>query len=570
MLRELIVRRLAVIEDVQVAFGPGLNVLSGETGAGKSILVTAIGLALGWRASGDLIRTGCDDAEVTAFFDEITAEAAAVLRELEIPADGAIRVRRWIQAAGRNRVTINDANVPLAGLRRLGETLLNLYGQHEAQGLMRPETHLWYLDDYAGLTADRRRFAENVGRWKELDSRLDDLRRREAEREARLDYLRFVIDEIDAAQAKPGEDEELAARIRVLANAENLLRLAREISDALYDRETGSVAETTGRLRRDAETRVELDARLRPIADGLGEMVALAEDVAAQSRDYAEGLEFEPDRLAAWEERLQALRDLKKKYGGSLDAVAEHRAAAAAERAALTRLAGDIQSLEKELAALTATLRTAAAALTAAREKAAKKMENETERELADLDMPGTRFVLAIEPLSAGGLPLGELRVDETGGDLVEFLISPNVGELPRPLARIASGGELSRIMLAIKRVLSRHFPVPTLIFDEIDAGVGGAQAERLGRKLREVAGAHQVLCITHLPQIAALADRHYRVTKAVHKGRTHTEIAALEKADRLAELSRMLGGETITDATRAAAADLLANASSARRQARQ
>ena len=570
MLRELIVRRLAVIEDVQVAFGPGLNVLSGETGAGKSILVTAIGLALGWRASGDLIRTGCDDAEVTAIFDEITGEASAALRELAISADGIIRVQRQIQAAGRNRVTINDANVPLAGLRRLGEALLNLYGQHEAQGLMRPETHLLYLDDYAGLTADRRRFAENVGRWKELDARLTELRRREAEREARLDYLRFVIDEIDAAQVKPGEDEELAARIRVLANAESLLRLAREISDALYDRETGSVAETTGRLRRDAETKVELDDRLRPIADGLGELVALAEDVAAQSRDYAEGLEFEPERLAAWEERLQVLRDLKKKYGGSLAAVAEHRAAAAAERAALTRLAGDIQSLETELAALTGTLRAAAAALTAAREKAAKKMEKETERELADLDMPGTRFVLAIEPLSAGGLPLGDLRVDETGGDLVEFLISPNVGELPRPLARIASGGELSRIMLAIKRVLSKHFPVPTLIFDEIDAGVGGAQAERLGRKLREVAEAHQVLCITHLPQIAALADRHYRVTKAVHKGRTHTEIAALEKADRLAELSRMLGGETITAATRAAAADLLANASTARRQARQ
>jgi DNA repair protein RecN (Recombination protein N) len=570
MLRELQVRRLAVIDDLRVEFGPGLNVLSGETGAGKSILVTAIGLALGWRAAADMIRTGCDDAEVVAVFDNPGGETAAALRELEIAPAAEIRVERFIQSAGRNRVAINGAAAPLAGLRRVGETLLNLYGQHEAQGLMRPESHLHVLDEYAGLGADRERVGELARALKAADARLAELRRKEAERDARLGYLRYLMQEIDAAAFADGEDEQLAIRVKALANAEHLLQLAHRLSDELYDRETGSLAEIAGELRREVEARLDVDPRLAPIAAGLQEMAALADDLASRGRDYAEELEFDPARLAQLEDRLQALRELKKKYGGSLAEVRRTRAAAETEAAALEQLAGDIQGAGAERLRLVAALGQAAAKLTEARRAASGKMAREVERELADLDMAGTKFVAPVEPLAAGGVEIDGRRIDETGADQIEFLISANVGELPRALARIASGGELSRLMLAIKRVLSRHFPVPTLIFDEIDAGVGGAQAERLGRKLQETGRDHQVLCITHLPQIAALADAHYLVAKTIRKGRTVAAATPLDEPERVEELARMLGGETVTAAAREAARALLFSAAGAARPARQ
>ncbi len=558
MLRKLIVRRLAVIEDVQVEFADGLNVLSGETGAGKSILVTAIGLALGWRATSDLIRTGCDDAEVVAEFEAAGEEARSVLAELGIEAGEKFQVRRIIQAAGRNRVLVAGKETTLATLRRFGETMLNLYGQHEAQGLMRPESHLLYLDEYAGLAADRQGVANLVASLKEVVAALARLEKQEAEREARLGYLRFVSDEITAANVQPGEDEELENRIKVLANAESLIHTGRLICDVLYDRDEGSVAEEAGELLREVAGKVDLDSRLADLRQGLEELVALAEDLAARGRDYGESLEFDPAQLAELEDRLHLLRDLKKKYGGTLAEVLAAKENAEREIADLDKLTTDIQALATERQKVREQLTAAATGLSRARAKAAKKMEREVVAELGDLDMPGTRFVVSIEPLVAGGVELGELRVDDTGADQVEFLISPNVGELPRPLVRIASGGELSRIMLAIKRVLSRHFPVPTLIFDEIDAGVGGAQAERLGRKLCEVAGEHQVLCITHLPQIAAQADHHFLVLKTTEKGRTRTYVKPLSPEERVEEVARMLGGETITAEARANAEALL------------
>jgi len=559
MLRELYVRRLAVIEDLHVSFGPGLNVLTGETGAGKSILVTAIGLALGWRATADLIRTGCADAEVDAHFELNGEQIPAVMTELSITPAPEVLVRRVIQETGRNRVFINETPVTLAGLRSLGESLLNLYGQHEAQGLMRPEMHLELLDAYAGATGERRRLADLVAEYKRLDARTKELTKKEAEREARAGYLRFVISEIAAANIKEGEDEEVAQRLKVLNNAEALSLLAYEVTQLLNDQE-GSVAELAGTLRRKVGDKINLDERLAPLERALGELLDVTEDAATQARDYAGNLERDPSLRDRLEERLEALTDLKKKHGGTLTAVLRTKVDAEQELAALEQLSGEIEKTRRELEKAAAALLETANRLTSIRKKAAKKMEKEVEKELGDLDMPGTRFQAPVNRLSVGGIELGELHIDETGADQVEFLISPNVGEEPRSLIRIASGGELSRIMLAIKRVLSRHFPVPTLIFDEIDAGVGGAQAQRLGRKLREVAQEHQVLCITHLPQIAALADRHYVVTKQVQSGRTYTEVTLLDKKGQVEELARMLGGEQITDAARAAARDLLKN----------
>lgn len=547
MLRELTVRRLAVIEDLHVVFGAGLNVLTGETGAGKSILVTAIGLALGWRATGEMIRTGCKSAEVDALF---TGDGDKAQERLA--------VSRVIQEAGRNRVQINDRTVNVADLRELGEKLLNLYGQHEAQGLMRPEMHRDLLDAYAGLRGQRGEVAARHESVRDLRHRRADLERKEKDRDARSSYLRFVIAEIGAADPREGEDEELAAQRKVLLNAEALIRLAQEVSEILYDQDEGAVAETVGELLRRVEDKADLDERLAPIVAGLTELAAVAGDVAAQSRDYGESLEHDPTLLTKIEERYDALYELKNKYGGSLAAVRQTYADAERELVALEQLGDELTGITQQLRQAESGLAAAADKLSRARAKAAKKMEREVESELGELDMQGTRFVTPVEPLTAGGIELNGKRIDETGADQIEFLISPNVGELPRSLARIASGGELSRIMLAIKRVLSRHFPVPTLIFDEIDAGVGGAQAERLGRKLQEVAREHQVLCITHLPQIAALADRHYLVSKRVEKGRTRTEVSLLSAQKRIEELARMLGGETVSAAARAAAEELL------------
>ncbi|MHA1569565.1 MAG: DNA repair protein RecN [Alphaproteobacteria bacterium] len=569
MLRDLYVRRLAVIEDLHVSFGPGLNVLTGETGAGKSILVTAIGLALGWRATAEMIRTGCRDAEIQAELEANSAKVKELLDELNLPVETSAQIRRLIQSTGRNKVEINERQVNLGDLRRLGETLINLYGQHEAQGLMRPEVHLELLDAYAGLLPEREKVAGLFVELKELSTRLRSLERQEAEREARQSYLRFVVEEIDGAKIKPGEDEELQAQRKVLAHAEALDHLAREVGEVLHERD-GAVAEQAGVLLQRLEAKLELDPRLAPMVEGLRALVAAAEDVAMQCREYADGLDHDPRLLGEIEGRLEALRGLKKKYGGSLASVLETREKAEQELATLERLTDEIETAQKSRDRTAAELAATAKALSAARKKATKKMEKEVERELADLDMAGTKFLTPVEPLIGGGVELDGLRIDETGADQVEFLISPNIGESPRPLARIASGGELSRIMLAIKHVLSRHFPVPTLIFDEVDAGVGGAQAERLGRKLREVAREHQVLCITHLPQIAALADRHYAVRKTVDKGRTHTRVELLGEETRVEELARMLGGEKITAAAREAARALLADGSSASRQARQ
>jgi len=547
MLRELTVRRLAVIEDLHIDFGPGLNVLTGETGAGKSILVTAIGLALGWRATAEMIRTGCKSAEVDARFSVNGDQQPEQLA-----------VSRVIQDAGRNRVTINERNVNVADLRELGERLLNLYGQHEAQGLMRPEMHRDLLDAYAGLRQAREDLADRFNAVCELRRRRAELARKEKDREARSGYLRFLIAEIAAAAPREGEDEELAAQRKVLLNAETLMRLALEVCEALYDRDEGAVAEIVGAVLRRVEDKADLDERLAPIAAGLTDLANIAGAVAAQCRDYSESLDHDPTLLAKIEERYDALYELKKKYGGSLAAVQRTLIDAQSELDTLERLDNELSDLALSLKTAEDKLAAAAETLSRARAKAAKKMEREVENELGDLDMPGTRFVAPVEPLAAGGIELGGMRIDETGADQIEFLISPNVGELPRALARIASGGELSRIMLAIKRVLSRHFPVPTLIFDEVDAGVGGAQVERLGRKLQEVAREHQVLCITHLPQIAALADRHYLVSKRVEKGRTRTEVTLLSKTERVEELARMLGGEKISAAARAAAEELL------------
>jgi DNA repair protein RecN (Recombination protein N) len=321
---------------------------------------------------------------------------------------------------------------------------------------------------------------------------------------------------------------------------------------------------------RQVEAKLELDPRLAHAAESLRELVAIAEDANRWVRDYGESLEHDPSLLAEIDERLNLLRDLKKKYGGSLDAVLATADASARELSTLENLSREIAEAEAARERVRDDLLTAAKKLTAARKKAAAKMEKEVERELADLDMAGTRFVTPVEPLEEGGVLFDAVRLDAAGADRVEFLLSPNVGEHPRPLVRIASGGELSRVMLAIKRVLSRHFPVPTLVFDEVDAGVGGAQAERLGRKLQEVAAEHQVLCITHLPQIAALADRHYVVRKGVSEGRTHTTIDLLDEPGRIEELARMLGGEQITDAARAAARALRTGGRRPSRQPRQ
>ncbi|MCB9490159.1 MAG: DNA repair protein RecN [Deltaproteobacteria bacterium] len=559
MLLELTVRRLAIIDDVTVTLSGGLNVLTGETGAGKSILVGALQLALGERASADAIRHGAETAEVEAIFDVGDMEALrAELAEEELLDGRLLMVRRVLSANGRHRVFIGGRSMPLARLAEIGERLVSIYGQHESRGLLRPETHLEILDAAAGLTKDTEAHAELFASVQALRRELSALEKRQADAAAREDYLRFVLDEIDEAELSPGEEDELVDRRRVMAASEKLAAIAEQIASAVYE-DDGSIAEAAGNLSRRAEEAAGIDKNFREVADAVESLVVTAEEVGRSARSYRESLELDPEELERLDARLDLIRKLTKKYGGSVDAVLKTADDARAELGGLSDLGSDIKRVSKDLAAQSDALIAADKALEAARDKAAKAIAKSVSAELADLGMPKAQFAADFSPVPEGaGMDVDGVRLEGTGARRVEFLFSANPGEKPRQLARIASGGELSRIMLAIKNSMTKVADVPTLVFDEVDTGIGGAQAAIVGRKLAQVADRHQVLCITHLAQIAGMADRHMRVEKTVAKGRTATQVHELDDAAREQELARMMSGEVVTDASKAAAREMM------------
>ena len=566
MLSELRLKNLAVIEAVTVTLAPGLNALSGETGAGKSIVVDAILLIMGARAQPDLIRTGADSAVIEAVFElEPGSPAIAVLEEAGHPiSDGVLIIKREIARGGRHRVFVNDAPATVALLERLGETLIELHGQHEHQRLMEAGRQLDLLDRYAGTEEARERVAGLVGEW---EAARDELRRiaeetREGQRQE--DLLRFQLSEIDAVRLREGEEEELRAERRRLQHSERIAAGLAEITALLYDDERSAAV----RLRRAGTLLRELagyDPDLGAPAEALGEAEAYLEEVIGRTRALRDRAPFEPERLAAIDERLDAITRLKRKYGETAEAVAAYRAQVATTLDRLERHDEVVAELQGGVTRAGEAAARAAIELADVRTTAAGRLEREVQKELRGLGMEQARFRLGIRREAAGAADLAagpaRWRVGRRGVDHVEMMFSANPGEDLRPLAKVVSGGELSRTMLAVRAVLSAAGEVPTMVFDEVDTGIGGRVAEVVGQKLGQIARGRQVLCVTHLAPIAVYADHHLRVEKTASRTATRTTVTALDGATRVEELARMLGGERVTDATRRAAREMLREA---------
>ena len=551
MLRFLRIQHLAVIDSVEVEFDPGLNVLTGETGAGKSILVEAVGLLLGGRASGDLVRTGEDLATIEAIFENGGEE---------------LLVRREITAQGRSRAFINGALATAGALKDLSTRLIELHGQHEHQTLLDPATHLGVLDGFGALDP---LIAPTAAAFEAMRAKQDEIERLRAatrDRDARVDLITFQLGELDRAALKdPGEDVDLIALRQILASAERVERLCAESYASLYENDDAILGVLGAVWRRVAEL-AALEPKFQPYVDARDGIKSQLEDLAGFLRSYADGIEASPARLQQIEERLVLLERLKRKHGPTLADVVARRDALRRELADLEGGDDRLATLEREHAAARSAYLSAAQTLSSARQRTAKAFAKALVQLLRDLAMEQTRF----EVRFADGPPV-EAAWSARGIDAGEFFVSPNPGEDLRPLVRIVSGGELSRVMLAIKTLTatSRHgfsdasdrppsTSAPGLIFDEVDAGIGGRVADVVGRKLRALGSAFQVLCITHLPQIAACADTHFQIEKRVDGGRTRTTVQRLAVEGRVDELARMLGGEAITDGLRRSAREML------------
>jgi DNA repair protein RecN (Recombination protein N) len=567
MLRFLRIEHLAVIDAVQVEFEPGLNVLTGETGAGKSMLVEAVGLLMGGRASADLIRTGETQAQVQAEFDvaDLTVgtgndranvhradkAVGSPVHSEDLQVGPTLIVRRDINAQGRSRAFVNDTLVTAAALNDQTSPLVELHGQHEHQTLLDPQSHLHLLDEFAGLTATRQQVSDAFREWKRLQSEFDAFQMDEREKAARVDLLKFQVGELDKAKLRAGEDEELETTKRVLSSADKLQRLCTEAYAALYDSDEAALARLGTVWKRVAEL-AEVDPAFQTHLDARDAIKSQLEDLALTLRAYGENIDASPARLQQVEDRLALLERLKRKYGAAL-------AEMIATKDALARQLDALEHADERCAGLEADTRTAkdeflkrARALSRKRREAARQFGEKIQGLLGELAMGRTQFEVRFE------YEPSEAAWTESGIDVAECYLSANVGEDPRPLARIASGGELSRVMLAIRTLAAADAPGKTLIFDEIDAGIGGRVADVVGKKLRGIGESFQVLCITHLPQIAAAGHVHFHISKRVTNGRTHTSVVRLNETERVEEVARMIGGAAPTDAARAAARELL------------
>lgn len=553
MLKELNIKNFAIIDQLRVEFTAGLNVFTGETGAGKSIVVDALNLALGERASADLIRTGCLEAVVEAAFElngRGTADVTALLsgQGIEMNPGEDLIVRRVLSSAGKNKVYINGSLANLATLSALGASLADIHGQHEHQSLLSLERQMEMLDSFGGLGSLRDAFSHAYQRLQEVRKELGELEAGERDRAHREDMLRFQKNEVEAAMLKPGEDAELANEQKLLANSERIAGLSRAADEALYSADNSVLAGLKKAITGIKEI-AAIDNRLAPALELCEAGRAQIEEVAREVSAYADRVEFDPDRLEQIGDRLDLIQKLKKKYGNTIEEVIEFGAKASAGLERMERSTEEIERLKKEIQAVQSGLTASAQELTKKRAAAARELEKKIETELSHLGMTKTTFIVKItqEP---GDDTLDGHKLGPRGADRVEFLISPNPGEDPKSLVKIASGGELSRIMLALKTILVEGDNIPTLVFDEVDAGIGGAVAEEVGKKLKRIAVKRQVFCITHLPQIASMATSHYGVSKSVKKERTSTEVRLLEKKERADEIARMLGGKTITETT--------------------
>lgn len=560
MLRELSVQNLAVIEDVRVELDAGFCAWTGETGAGKSLLVGALGLLLGDRGSADLIRTGADELRVAGRFEFVReGQRAAAEAILNDTLDGnEIVVSRRLAASGRSTAYVNEQPVSIATLKKLGEMLVDVHGQRESHSLLQPAFQLELLDAFGKLDDLRAKYSSIAEKVRALRTRHRDLAEARLSRQRELALVRFERDELDAANLKPGEAIAIQKEREKLIHAQSLATFASGAANRLYD-DDGSVVETLGKLLKDAHHWAKYDERLADMAKRLEFLRPEVQDLAETFRDLGDRYEANPERLDEIERRLLFLKKLETKYGRTLDDLVAYRQTLDAKETALKRQEDDLASVEAELRPAFAELKAVGAKLSARRAKVAKALASETQAQLADLQMSRAKIdvELTAEPLGddplAGDLP-------SSGFDRLEILLTANPGEPARPLRKVASGGELSRTMLALKTVLAAHDPVRTLVvFDEIDANVGGRLGDVLGRKLAALGRTHQVLCVTHLPQVASCAESHWSIRKRTVGKRTTTTIVPLATdAERIEELSLMLRGDSRSETTRKEAAEML------------
>ncbi len=552
MLRSLRIKNYALVDQLEVEFQPGLNVITGATGAGKSIIVGAANLILGERASSEAVRTGFDTADIEAVF-ELSQDRA--LRELmnklgSIPQDDLLIVRREISSKGQSKCFINDRQVTLGSLKSVGDRIADLHGQHEHQSLLNVERHVEYLDHYGDFENDLLRLRETYVSLKMKQKELEKLKSAKMTDEEKRQLFGFQIQEIERANLSSGEEVKLNQEKKVLENAETLCELASGLYHQLHEPDM-SILDRLGALSKELKRGARIDSRLKEPAENLESSLITLQDAAGFLEQYRSRLEFDPDRLETIRERLNLLNTLKRKYDKSIEQILAHKEQIAKELRHIESKDEIIRDLEKEIRDVCEILRKRCVSLSEKRKTKSLQLSKKIQAALSALGMDKTRFQIRIarQEDEHGLVEIDGKRylADETGMDRVEFFVSPNPGEDLKPLAKIASGGEISRIMLALKSILAKTDRVDTMIFDEIDVGIGGEVASAVGKSLKDLASAHQVIVITHLQQIASQADDHFRVSKESIKGRTVTRIKRLEKEERVEEIARMISGERVS-----------------------
>jgi len=549
MLTEIHIKNFAIIEQLQVAFRPGFNVLTGETGAGKSIIIDAVGLLLGDRARPELIRSGADEATVEAIIDiSHCTDVKQRLVDEDFEVTDELLVRRIISRTGKNRVYLNGSLATLTQLQIVSTELMVIYGQHEQQQLQRSAAHLELLDRFSRTENELAAYGVAYAELNVLQERLAQLELAERDRAQRLDLLSFQARELEQAELQVGEDDELELERKRLQNSEKLATACSVGVTEIYESET-AICDRLATLAAEQDVLHDVDPLFAELAEAIRQAQFGLEDVASRLRDYAGQIVFDPQRLAEVEERLALLTSLKRKYAPTIKDLLSYQAAVETELAELSDVEASRDALLKKVADAEQRLRETAAVLSKKRQSGAESMQQAVMGELQELALERAKFEVRLEPVESS---------TAKGFERCAFYLSANPGEVPKPLNKIASGGELSRIMLAIRRAVPAGEAMTTAIFDEVDAGIGGVAATKVGEKLQKVAQGLQVLCVTHLPQVAAYADCHYRVEKHQESDRTRTDLVALDNEGRVREMARMLGGARITDRTLEHARELI------------
>ena len=555
MLSLLHIENIALIQSADIRFEPGFNVLTGETGAGKSIVIDSIGAVLGERTSRELIRTGAKSALVTAVFTQVPP--LPWLEENGFPTgEEELLLQRELQGDGRNVCRIDGKLVTVAQLRELGRQLLNIHGQHDGQQLLDPASHLGYLDQFGGCQPLLESYQEAYRKWHDIRREMDKLQMDEAERSRRVDTLNYQIQELERAQLKAGEDEELSARRTLLRSAGRLMEAVQSAEFALSgDEDRDGACSLIAQAEGEVQGVSSISPELGELSEKLTALRCAADDAADTLRDLSRSFDFSPGELDQVEERLDLLYRLRKKYGPTVEDMLDYLDRCRKELDQIQYADDTLARLEKNLKKAQKEAARRGEVLSQARREAAGALQARVQEELRQLDMPKVQFQTEFTPKG------GEAGMDETGLDEVQFLMSANLGEALKPIQKVASGGELARIMLALKNVLAEGDQIGTLVFDEVDTGVSGRAAQKVAEKMAQVARGKQVLCVTHLPQIAAMADTHFSVQKGEREGRTYTRLERLDRSQRREELARLIGGASITPSLLESAEELLRQA---------